>query len=139
MISFRNLFRFSGKTDDGLTQIQREAIVDVLHYCMYADKHIATTEDEVIEAAARKLDWDPKVSYEYYEGQSTALVRAALADSAERSAFLSGLNSRLGNTGKLIALQVAERVISADGVRKATELEAIAALRETLSFEAGKR
>lgn len=113
--------------------------MDVLHYCMYADKHIATNEDEVIKTAAHKLDWDPKVSYEYYDGQSTALIRAALADSAKRSAFLSGLNSRLGNTGKLIALQLAERVINADGVRKAAELEAIAALREVLSFEAGKR
>jgi len=139
MISFRKLFRFTGKSDDGLTQIQREAIVDVLHYCMYADQHIDGTEDEVIEAAARKLDWDPKISYEYYEGKSTALVRAALTDSAERAAFLTGLNSRLGNMGKLIALQLAERVINADGVRKDTELEAIAALRESLSFEAGKR
>ncbi len=138
-MSFRSLFRLSSQPDDGLTQPEREAIVDVLHYCMYADKHIATTEDDLIEAAARKFDWDPKVSYEYYEGKSTGMVRLALSDPYARASFLEDLNTRLGNQAKLIALQLAERVVNADGVRRAEELEAMEALRRSLMFAAGER
>ncbi|MBL9204574.1 MAG: hypothetical protein JNN01_05790 [Opitutaceae bacterium] len=138
-MSFRSLFRLSSHSDDGLTQSEREAIVDVLHYCMFADKHIATTEDDLIEAAARTFNWDPKVSYEYYEGKSTGMVRAALADAYSRVTFLTDLNSRLGNQAKLIALQLAERVINADGVRRTEELEAMEALRKALSLTPGQR
>ncbi|MFO1450022.1 MAG: hypothetical protein U1F61_17825 [Opitutaceae bacterium] len=138
-MSFRSLFRLSSHSDDGLTQSEREAIVDVLHYCMFADKHIATTEDDLIEAAARTFNWDPKVSYEYYEGKSTGMVRAALADAYSRVTFLTDLNARLGNQAKLIALQLAERVINADGVRRTEELEAMEALRKALSLAPGQR
>jgi uncharacterized tellurite resistance protein B-like protein len=139
-MTFKRLFRLTSKPEDGLTQPEREAIVDVLHYCMYADKHVATAEDEFIESSTRRLDWDPNVSYEYYEGKSTAIARTALADPIPRVEFLAEIDRRLSNQGKLIALQFAERLINADGVRHEQEIAAIAALRDTLTFRpSGKK
>jgi uncharacterized tellurite resistance protein B-like protein len=139
-MTFKRLFRFTHKPEDGLTQPEREAIVDVLHYCMYADKHVATAEDEFIETSTRRLDWDQNVSYEYYEGESTAKARTALADPVPRVEFLAEIDRRLSNQAKLIALQLAERLINADGVRHEDEIAAITALRDTLSFRpSGKK
>ena len=36
----RKLFRKSEAPKDGLTQPQREAVVDLLNYCMYADNFV---------------------------------------------------------------------------------------------------
>jgi hypothetical protein len=42
----RKLFHKSEAPKDGLTQPQREAIVDLLNYCMYADNLIFLAEDK---------------------------------------------------------------------------------------------
>ena len=40
---------------DGLTQPQREAIVDLLCYCMYADNLIMLAEDRLIADTVREV------------------------------------------------------------------------------------
>jgi uncharacterized tellurite resistance protein B-like protein len=113
---FKKLFRSSEKAGDGLNQAAREAIVDVLHLCMYADRHIAVREDEFIETAARTLDWDAKISYEYYEGKSTGAVRAALADTESRAAFFESLKQRLpGQSERVLAYKLAQDLVKSDG------------------------
>ena len=130
---FKNLFRSSGKAKDGLAQSAREAIVDVLHYCMFADKHISVREDEFIETAARTLDWDPKISYEYYEGQSTGIVRRALADKEARDAFFQSLKQRLPNRSEReLALRLADDLTKSDGTKAHSEILTLAELKAVL-------
>jgi hypothetical protein len=45
---------------DGLTQPQREAIVELLTYCMYADNLVMLSEDRLISDRVAKSNWDPK-------------------------------------------------------------------------------
>ncbi len=131
---FKKLFRSSGKSADGLTQPAREAIVDVLHYCMYADKHVAIREDEFIEATARTLDWDANISYEYYEGKSTGSVSQALASKETRKAFFEDLRSRLPRReDRELALKLAEDLAESDGRKVHAEEKAIAMIREVLA------
>jgi uncharacterized tellurite resistance protein B-like protein len=131
---FKNLFRSSAKTTDGLTQAAREAIVDVLHYCMYADKHIAAREDEFIEAAARNFDWDPNISYEYYEVKSTGDVTRAISDADAEKAFFATLLSRLPRPAdRKLALTLAADLAKADGETVPAEAAAIARLRLALA------
>jgi len=131
---FKNLFRFSSQPNDGLTQAAREAIVDVLHYCMYADKHISASEDEFIEAEVRKLDWDPNISYESYEAMSTGAVTRALEDQALRMEFLKSVSARLpGKTERELALHLAGALSKTDGSQDASEAKIIAELRTMLS------
>ena len=56
----RKLFHKSEAPNDGLTQPQREAIVDLLNYCMYADNLIFLAEDRLITDTVAKFNWDPK-------------------------------------------------------------------------------
>jgi hypothetical protein len=49
----RKLFHKSEAPKDGLTQPQREAIVDLLNYCMYADNLIFLAEDRLITIRSR--------------------------------------------------------------------------------------
>ena len=131
---FKNLFRSAEKPSDGLTQEAREAIVDVLHYCMYADKHIAIREDQFIEVAARTLNWDPNISYEYYEGKSTGAVSRALADKDAREAFLQSLKDRLPRTAdRDLALKLADDLAASDGQKVQAEATVISQLRKLLS------
>jgi|GEM_PF-2489647 len=130
---FKNLFRSSDQPKDGFNQSEREALVDILHYCMFADKHISVAEDEAIEAVARTLDWDSKVSYEYYEGKSTGVVRAALADPILKEMFFESLRVRLKSPDhRIFALSVADDVMKADGLRKADERAASQELKAAL-------
>ena len=134
-MAFKNLFRSSEQSSDGLTQEAREAIVDVLHYCMYADRHIAAREDQFIEDEARKLDWDAKISYEYYEGKSTGAVSRALADPEAKTAFFETLRTRLtGEKERTLALRLADELAKSDGARTEPEKAAIQEVRQALSL-----
>ena len=65
----RKLFRKSEAPNDGLTQPQREAIVDLLNYCMYADNLIFLAEDRLITDTVAKFNWDPKARQNYQRRQ----------------------------------------------------------------------
>jgi len=131
---FKKLFQPSPKANDGLTQAAREALVDVLHYTMYADRHIAVREDQFIEATARALSWDPNISYEYYEGKSTGAVTRALSDAAEGQAFFESLKSRLARqSDRELALTLAADLAKSDGQQRDSETAAIAKLRAALA------
>ena len=39
---------------------QREAIVDLLNYCMYADNLVFLAEDRLITDTVAKFNWDSK-------------------------------------------------------------------------------
>jgi hypothetical protein len=134
-MSLRKLFHPSESQEDGFTQSEREAIVDVLHYCMYADRHVAIAEDTMIETVARTLDWDPKISYEYYEGVSTGVVRKALADQESRKAFILSLQQRLkSNDSRSFALRVANDLMKVDGEKTSEEFDMLAELRRSLQY-----
>ncbi len=131
---FFKLFKATETASDGYTQPAREALVDVLHYCMYADKHIALAEDAFIEKAARTLNWDPKISYEYYEGKSVGEVRRALADPKYRDAFFASVRERLAKPEqRQFALKLADDLMKADGAKTSSEHDAVVALKLSLS------
>ena len=132
-MAFKKLFQTTNKNNDGLTQSAREAIVDALHFCMYADRHIAVREDEFIETAARTLDWDTNISYEYYEGKSTGAVSAALSHEETRQAFFASLRERLpGRMERELTLQLAEGLTRSDGSQTEEEAAAVQELRKVL-------
>lgn len=131
-MSFKKLFRPAEIPEDGFTQSEREAIVDVLHYCMYADHHIAIAEDRMIEATARALNWDPRISYDYYEGKSTGAVRRALAEKEYSELFFKSLKTRLKKESQALALELASDLMKVDGVKKQEELMALVTLKKAL-------
>ncbi|HEY1109715.1 MAG TPA: hypothetical protein VGE76_13800 [Opitutaceae bacterium] len=131
---YKRLFLSSDKPKDGLTQEAREAIVDVLHFCMYADRHIAASEDVFIEKAARTLDWSPTISYESYEAKSTGAVTRALSDASLRAEFFGSLKARLAKSAdRELALALAGDLMVADGAKTAEESKALVELQQGLA------
>src|SRR5262252_9184633 len=67
----RKLFHKSEAPNDGLIQPQREAIVDLLNYCMYADNLVMLAEDRLIADTVAKFNWDPEaVPFDQFDARS---------------------------------------------------------------------
>ena len=67
--SIRKLFHRPEAPNDGLTQPEREPIVDFLNYCN-ADSLVMLAEDRFITDTAAKLGWDSKTPFDSFDVRS---------------------------------------------------------------------
>ena len=119
---------------DGLTQTQREAIADLLHYCMYADRHIALVETQTINDVINAMSWDPRTSFESFEARSIGAARGANDDPKLREAFLRSVRERLDDANaRALAIKVCRQLFVADGVQSEKESLLLAQLTKLLA------
>ena len=85
----QKLFRKSEEKNDGLTQPQREAIVDLLNYCTYADNLVMLAEDRLITDTVAKFNWDPKVPFDQFDAKSINNARIARDNQEYRDQYLA--------------------------------------------------
>lgn len=132
---FNRLFSHKANATDGLTQEQREAIVDVLHFCMFADNFIALSESQFIASEVETLNWDPKISFEYYQGKSIGAVRAALANVDARKKFVESVKQRL-HTDQVrgMAFDLCQKLLVADGTETPSEFSAQEEIRQAFGI-----
>ena len=129
----RKLFHKSEAPTDGLTQPQREAIVDLLNYCMYADNLIFIAEDRVITDTVAKFNWDSKVPFDQFDVRSIDNARNASANQGYRDRFLASIRDRLCTaTVKGQALDLCQELFLADGARSDEEDTVLQNLRQLL-------
>jgi len=122
---------FSGS--DGLAQPEREAIVDALHYCMYADRSIALAETKVINDWQETLAWNPQLPFSTYEPRSIAAARQALESAENRDAFINNIALRTkSKTAKETLMRLCRKMADADGKRSEQEWSFIEALRRAV-------
>ena len=118
----RKLFHKSEAPKDGLTQPQREAIVDLLNYCMYADNLVFLAEDRVIADTVAKFSWDSKVPFDQFDVRSIDNARNASENPGYRDRFLTSIRDRLGTAAvKGQALELCQELFVADGSRSDEE------------------
>jgi hypothetical protein len=118
---------------DGLTQPQREAIVDLLNYCMYADNLIFLAEDRLIADTVAKFNWDPKVPFDLFDARSIGNARNARESQGYRDQFLASIRDRLGTAAvKGQALDLCQELLVADGARSDEEDAVLQNLRTLL-------
>src|SRR4029077_17291697 len=91
----RKLFHKSEASKDGLTQPQREAIVDLLNYCMYADNFVFLAEDRLIADTVAKFNCDPKIPFDQFDVRSIGNARDAREHQGYRDRFLAAIRDRL--------------------------------------------
>jgi hypothetical protein len=118
----KKLFRKSDAPKDNLTQPQREAIVDLLNYCMYADDRVFIAEDRLIADTVAKFSWDPKVPFDQFDAKSINNARTARDNEGYREEFLAWIKERLGTApvkGK--ALDLCQELFAADGAQSDEE------------------
>jgi uncharacterized tellurite resistance protein B-like protein len=132
MISLKKWFRAGPTSRDGLTQSQREAIVDLLNYCSFVDHDISDSEEVVIDNLETQLDWDHNMDFDYYVDKSIAIVRKAI-ESKDESFFLQQINLRLESPkSRETAIALCEKLIKADGRATAKESAILSAIKKTL-------
>ena len=118
----RKLFHKSEAPKDGLTQPQREAIVDLLNYCMYADNLVFLAEDRLIADTVAKFNWDSKVPFDQFDARSIGNARNARESQVYRDHFLTSIRDRLGTAAvKGRALDLCQELFIADGARSDEE------------------
>ena len=130
----RKLFRKSEAPNDGLTQPQREAIVDLLNYCMYADNLVFLAEDRLIADTVAKFNWDPKaVRFDQFDARSVGNARNARESQVYRDQFLDSIRDRLDTPAvKEQALDLCQELFLADGARSDEEDAVLQNLKQML-------
>jgi hypothetical protein len=120
----RKLFHKSDASaqKDGLTQPQREAIVDLLNYCMYADNLVFLAEDRLIADTVAKFNWEPKIPFDQFDARSVNNARKASESQVYRDQFLASIRDRLDTAAvKGQALDLCQELFLADGARSDEE------------------
>jgi len=129
----RKLFHKSEAPKDGLTQPQREAIVDLLNYCMYADNLVMLAEDRLITDTVAKFTWDSKVPFDQFALRSIDNARNARESQVYREKFLGSIKDRLDTAAaKGQALDLCQELFVADGARYDEEEDVFQNLRKLL-------
>ena len=129
----RKLFHKSEAPNDGLTQPQREAIVDLLNYCMYADNLVFLAEDRLIADTVAKFNWDSKVPFDQFDVRSIDNARNASENPGYREKFLASIRDRLETAAvKGQALDLCQELFLADGARSEEEDAVLQNLRKLL-------
>jgi len=129
----KKLFHKSEAPNDGLTQPQREAIVDLLNYCMYADNLVMLAEDRLIADTVARFNWDPKIPFDQFDARSAGNARNARESQVYRDKFLGSIKDRLDTPavrGK--ALDLCQELFLADGAQSDEEDEVLQNLRPLL-------
>ncbi len=85
----------TSKSAPKFTQTEREAIVDLLHLCIYADAHIGGKETDYVSKVVATIGWDTKLSFSGYEPRSIASARAARSDATTLKEFIERAAARL--------------------------------------------
>ncbi|MBA3849563.1 MAG: hypothetical protein C0502_06150 [Opitutus sp.] len=132
--SIKKLIRETdGTSNDGLQQSQREAIVDLLNYCMFADNFVARSEKHMVASTGAALDWDRSISFEVYEGGSIGKARKAKEEAAFRKSFLDSIKQRLSTRqSRELALGLCRDLFVSDSTMAANEATELASIRALL-------
>ena len=129
----KKLFHKSEAPNDGLTQPQREAIVDLLNYCMYADNLVMLAEDRLITDTVAKFNWDSKVPFDQFDVRSIDNARNASENQGYRDRFLALIRDRLDTAAvKGQALDLCQELFVADGALSDEEDAVLQDLRTLL-------
>jgi len=113
---FSSLFGRLPNGKDGWNQAQREALVDLLVFAMYADGHLSLAEEKVLENQAAELAWESSQSIESYVNETTERVRLARGTEDGTENLLVSIRERLGDfEDRERAFFVCESLLSSDG------------------------
>ena len=101
----------------GVTQPQREALLDILIVALYADGLISAEENAQLDSVIASLKWENPLQRRQYLGLAYARIRSALdRGGAGRPALLAGIATRLKDPGmRRQAQRLAADLVEADG------------------------
>ena len=102
--------------NDGLTQQEREALLDFLLYCKYVDNHLSLAEQSVIQGEVDQLNWESGNAVEIYMSTATERVRKARKNETLEENFLKNVSERLESAyAKETAQKLMVKLFQSDG------------------------
>jgi uncharacterized tellurite resistance protein B-like protein len=117
-----------------LQQKEREAIVDLLHLCLYADAHIAVNESEFLNEVVELIGWETQSSFSSYEARSVANARNAKGNPENRKVFIASAAARLpSKPSRALTLELCKQLFSSDGKTAEKEDALLAEIRAALN------
>lgn len=130
----RGLFkRIVGSADE---QVQREAMVDLLIWTMYADNVLTLTEKERIDDLMDEMQWDSATPARQYVNISLARVREAIDDPSKSESLLDDIHNRLGSTEmRRRTYEACHDLAKVDGEVAERERELLARVKEHFQID----
>lgn len=118
---------------DGEAQQQREALIDLLVWTMFADRHVASAERSYIIERGQDLPWEGVYRLEVYMDAAVRRIRDSLGSETSEQAYLDDIRERLGTTqARRRAYRACEALASADGDLASAEQTHLERLRLAL-------
>ena len=118
-------------------QAQREALIDLLVWTMFVDRHVAAVEEAQIRKEAAGLPWEGARSLERFIDASVRRARDVLGSQDAEAAYLDDICDRLADaTARKEALVACETLIGIDGDRAASELAHLERVAKRLEHSA---
>src|SRR5688572_22353943 len=113
VVIFFMRFQTNQKPRPELTQAEREAIVDLLNFCLYADSHIALREGEFMSDVVDFIGWETQSSFGSYEGRSVSNARAAKESAETKKEFLAYAAGRLpSKEARALAIELCRQLFA---------------------------
>lgn len=107
----------NSRNKDGLKQAEREAILDLLLLCTYADNHLSLAEDKILKEQIDGFSWDSGTSPSIYVSMATEKARRASANDHLFAELLQSIADRLSSPeSKSTALFLMEELFRSDGM-----------------------
>lgn len=101
----------------GVTQTQREAMVDLCLLGMYSDSKLSVDEQDFLGEEFDKLSWESGISFGSYLQRVVPKVRSATNDVQEREELLQDIARRLGDGDfKQTAMNSLQELLESDGM-----------------------
>lgn len=111
---FQKLFN---QQPSGISQLQREAMVDLCLLGMYSDSKLSIDEQDFLDDEFNKLSWESGISLGSYLQRVIPKVRSATNDAQEQEEFLQNIAQRLGDGDfKQTAIDSLQELLAADGI-----------------------
>lgn len=118
-----------------LTQVQREALLDLLVWVAMVDRKLDPPEQEMIQQEADELDWHGDVAVAQYIEQSAARARRLPGDDQAAQAYLDDIASRLDTArSRRYAVDACAELTRVDDRSNEAEQQLLRQLRDRLSF-----
>jgi uncharacterized tellurite resistance protein B-like protein len=128
-----SFFRKKEEAKPELHQKEREAIVDLLHLCLYGDSHVALKEGAFISDVVDVIGWETQSSFGSYESRSIASARAAKENSDSKKEFLSAAAARLqSKPARAMVIDLCKQLLVADGSTADKEAALLGEIRAAL-------
>ena len=131
---FRRFFERIGRAADA--QRQREAMIDLLIWMMYADNVLTLPENDRIDQITAEMEWEAPSRPSVYINTSISKIRDVLADEEKGRALLEEIHSRLGTDRmRKEAYEACRELARADGQLADEELQLLNTVKERFGIK----